>query len=118
MAAEILIVDDDPDVRELLREALETTGRTVVDAENGAEALALLTATPGLRLVLLDLRMPIMTGWEFLEAKAKLPEWAELPVVVLSATDPDPSLLARVAGFLKKPFDLDELLTLVARWPA
>lgn len=115
MPVPILIVDDDPDVRELLRESLEVVGHRVVEASNGQEALEVISRTPDLGLVLLDLRMPVMDGWQFLDAKAKRNELAALPVVVLSASEPDDKVLASTAGFLKKPFELDELLSLVER---
>lgn len=115
VAARILIVDDDPDVRELLRESLELVGHLVIDASNGKEALDVLERTSDVDLVLLDLRMPIMDGWQFLAAKAKRVNLARVPVVVLSATDPDEALLSGTSGFLKKPFELDDLLAVAER---
>jgi CheY-like chemotaxis protein len=114
--ARILIVDDDQDVRDALRESLELMGHLVSEAANGRQALDVMTSTPDLCLVLLDLRMPIMSGWEFLEAKSRMPAFAELPVVVVSATEPTPAVLAQTAGFLKKPADLDALLAYVDRF--
>jgi CheY-like chemotaxis protein len=118
MTGQVLIVDDDPDVRELLRESLELAGTGVVEASNGREALELMSRTEGLRLILLDLRMPVMDGAEFLEAKSALTAFDALPVVIISATDPARVVLAKTAGFLKKPFDLDALLELVRRFTA
>jgi CheY-like chemotaxis protein len=118
MSGAILIVEDDSDVREVLREALELSGRSVVEAENGKVALEVLEHGVDVSLVLLDLRMPVMNGWEFLEAKTKMPGLAEVPVVVISATDPGPSVASRTVGFLRKPTELDDLLRLVKRFSA
>jgi CheY-like chemotaxis protein len=118
MAAHILIVDDDPDVRELLRESLAVMGQDVVEASNGQQALDLMRSTRGLRLVLLDVKMPIMDGTEFLRAKAAMPAYARLPVVIVSATPPDARLLSHAVGFLRKPADLDDIMAYVRRYVA
>lgn len=121
---QVLVVDDDFDIRDTLRELLELEGYTVQVAVNGREALDRLRngARPG--LILLDLMMPEMSGWEFRNAQlAEAPEIANIPVLVLSAT-PDVARSAeqlRAAGYIRKPFDLDQLLDEVqsrARPPA
>jgi CheY-like chemotaxis protein len=111
----ILVVEDDPAVREAVQDALELRGFRVFGASNGYEALAFLRGGERPSLVVLDLVMPVMSGKEFLEAKAGDPSIADLPVVVLSAIA-DPAALAtdrRLAGALKKPVTLDQLLDVI-----
>ena len=85
-AGDVLVVDDDAEMRERLRTVLERNGWSVREAEDGAEALdRVREATP--RLVLLDLTMPVMDGFSFLHRLRGMPECAEIPVVVLSARD-------------------------------
>ena len=85
-AGDVLVVDDDPDLRRRLRIVLERQGWTVREAGNGREALDRVgEAVP--RLVLLDLTMPVMDGFAFLRALRAVPACAEVPVVVLSARD-------------------------------
>jgi signal transduction histidine kinase/DNA-binding response OmpR family regulator len=85
---EVLVVDDDEGIRMMVRLLLEARKLKVVEAANGAEALRLIeTARPG--LVLLDLMMPEMDGFEFLRRLRERPEWTSLPVVVLSALTPN-----------------------------
>ncbi len=84
--APILVVDDDRDVREALVETLEFAGFRTVEAANGQEALAVLrggTVTP--LAVLLDLMMPVMDGYGFLDARAQDPALRAIPVFVLTA---------------------------------
>ena len=82
----VLVVDDDADQRARMRKALERDGWNVTEAENGQDGLdKLATARPG--LVLLDLTMPVMDGFAFLEAMRARPDQATIPVVVLTALD-------------------------------
>ncbi len=82
----VLVIDDDADARARIRKALERDGWTVNEAENGREGLEQLAVSrPG--LVLLDLTMPVMDGFSFLEAMRAKPECAAIPVVVLTALD-------------------------------
>ena len=108
----VLVVDDDPDIRETLREVIEAEGFAVVCARNGLEALEALAA--GLRpsLVVLDLMMPAMSGWELLAAIRAERSLADLAVAVISAAGgraPPPGATC----FLRKPIDLDTLIDLV-----
>ncbi len=110
--ARVLVVDDELDIREAVTEVLSYEGHEVFTASDGAEALRkCLALQPD--LVLLDLMMPGMNGWEFRSAQLRDSDIAEIPVVVLSA-------LGRVStidalAFLPKPFGLDDLLELVRR---
>jgi len=83
---DVLVVDDDADVRARLRTVLERSGWTVDEAENGAEALAHVLHTPP-QLILLDLTMPVMDGFAFLHRLRETPGCSDIPVVVLSARD-------------------------------
>ncbi len=110
----VLVVDDDPDIRETLRFVLEDAGYPVYSAENGEEALTVLsTANPLPGLILLDLMMPVMSGDEMLKALKRVHALAEIPVTIVTASGaPMPPL---ATGLLKKPVDLDLLLRVVAR---
>src|SRR6266568_826666 len=108
----ILIVDDDPDIRETLAEALELDGYRVSTAANGKIALEQARVTRP-DLILLDLMMPVMSGWAFMEARRGYPGLASVPVVVITAAFDACADGATV--FLRKPFELNTLLTIVAR---
>jgi CheY-like chemotaxis protein len=110
----VLIVDDDPDLLDVTSFVIENEGMTVETARNGEEALALLATGRLPALVLLDLMMPVMNGWEFLTAVANDPVLQALPVVVLTAAEHTeiPGALA----VLSKPMDLKELLRVVERY--
>src|SRR4030081_2307893 len=101
----VLVVDDDPDIRETLRFVLEDAGYPVYTAENGKEALAILASAerlPG--LILLDLMMPVMSGAEMLKAPKAVPALAQIPVTIFTASGaPMPPL---ASSMLKKPVDL------------
>ncbi len=117
----ILIVDDDNDLRAMLRLALEHEGYEASCAANGREALALLRAS-GNRpcLVLLDVMMPVMNGWDVLESIAKDRALQEIPVVVMSGHLRDRrerERASRAPGmFLQKPISLDKLLSVVSQF--
>jgi CheY-like chemotaxis protein len=112
----ILVVDDDPDIRETLVEILETEGCDAVGASNGVEALTVLRGG-GLQpcLILLDLMMPIMDGFTFRDEQRRDPALCDIPVVVISAYR-EPARNAEVvdaAGHLEKPIPLARLLGFV-----
>jgi len=110
----ILVVDDDPDILEALAEILAGEGFEVRAARHGEEALAHLSPRPP-DLVLLDLMMPVMDGWEFASRMRKNPDWAGIPILVVSA-DRNVGVKAKeigAVGHLAKPFELNELLSLV-----
>lgn len=106
----VLVVEDDMDVREMLRTILETEGYETVVAANGAEALeAMQQRTPC--VVLLDLMMPVMDGWTFRQRQLATPEFADVPVICLTAVyDPQAASHALRAPCLHKPVEMDALL--------
>jgi DNA-binding response OmpR family regulator len=113
LGGEVLVVDDDDDLRHLLVERLQADGLRARGAADGGEALALIAARRP-ALVLLDLLMPEVDGWEVLRRLRADPATAELPVVVLSARDGAAAQAAgedlHVVDFVGKPFDLGSLL--------
>ena len=107
-----LIVDDNSDIRSLLIRALELEGYQVLQAENGLSAQTQLAAGPRPCVLLLDLMIPVMDGNEFLKWKNRQPDYAGIPVIVISATrSEEPPEGAR--SFLRKPIDLNEMFDLV-----
>ncbi len=108
----VLLVEDDEDIRETLCEFLTGQGFEVETAENGQLGLHCLEKhKPG--LVLLDLMMPVMNGWEFLEKKkTEPPAISKVPVLVISAVPGQPYVPGALAT-LKKPIDLRRLMDFV-----
>ncbi len=113
MPAIIVIADDDPAIRDLLAIILGEVGHTVHTACDGDEALALLHRHRP-HLLVTDHQMPGLTGTELLAHMAATPADAT-PTLLISAVRPTPPAPPPPNLFLAKPFDLDELLTLVAR---
>lgn len=118
---QVLVVDDEPDLRLMLRLALRRDARFEVcgEAENGEVAVQMATRLQP-DIILLDLMMPVMDGWQFRRAQQSDPMLAPIPVVVVSA---DASVQQRAAaidaaGYLRKPIQLDTLLGTVARFCA
>jgi CheY-like chemotaxis protein len=110
----ILVVDDDPDIRESLREVLEDEGYAVTCVSNGREALDHLQKTAARPcVILLDLMMPVMDGWTFREHQLKDPALAEIPVYVISAAGNVAGAPVAKDRFIPKPIMLDHLLSLV-----
>ncbi|NPC75502.1 response regulator [Corallococcus sp. AB004] len=111
----ILIVDDEPDLREVVAELLEMEDYTVLQAANGQAALDVLAANNDQPcLVLLDLMMPVMDGHEFLHRLREDARYRELPVLMLTAHFSAKAPPGTV-GLLRKPVDIPELLAMVAR---
>ena len=115
-ARPVLVVDDDPTIRAFVVEALTDDGYAVVQAGDGEEALQL-CATAEPCVVLLDMRMPVVDGWEFArrfrERPGRLP-----PVVVMTAARDADAWADEIGadGTLAKPFDIDDLLAIVERF--
>jgi two-component system chemotaxis response regulator CheY len=120
MNYKILIVDDSPLLRATARRAVLQAGvppANVREAQNGQEALAALAADKA-DVVLLDVNMPVMDGFQFLEAKQQLPQLADVQVALVT-TEGNQQRLARltelgVRHYLRKPFEPEELRALVA----
>jgi CheY-like chemotaxis protein len=110
-SATVLVVDDDTDTVETMRDILREEGHVVVCAHNGREALEEMRAEKP-DLVLLDLEMPEMDGRSFLQAVREDPQLANVQVVVLSGADDTPELANET---VKKPLRLDTLLALIHR---
>jgi CheY-like chemotaxis protein len=110
----VLIVDDDEAIRDALREALETEGYATALAAQGQEALAWLGEHPRPGLVLLDLMMPVMDGWQVIDDLRQNDQLSEVPIVVITAFGRD---LRGATGLpiLRKPIELVDLLDTVGR---
>ena len=112
----MLVVDDDPSIRDLLAEELRYSGYSVITARNGSEALDRLhVMMPD--VIVLDLMMPVMNGWAFLEHLRDPAGRQSVPIIAVSADgDLPPGYEARgVTAFLRKPFDLNELANCTAQ---
>lgn len=106
----VLIVEDDVDIRDGLRDVLEDEGYGVITASNGREGLDLLARTDVPCLILLDLMMPVMNGLDFLAAKQAHDVIAPIPVVIVSAYENIARAAVGASGFVRKPVNLDLLL--------
>jgi CheY-like chemotaxis protein len=112
----VLVVDDDACVREGLCELLNLKGYSVLEAENGQQALEVLKTTLHFPcLVVLDLRMPVLDGRGFLTIRARDPILREIPVVVVSGSPQDGSRLEGIEAYLRKPVDFSDLVRLIPR---
>ena len=109
----VLLVDDNEEIRSGVAEILEDEGYTVAMAVNGKEALDLLRRGPPPRLILLDLMMPVMDGWQFLAARRADAALSRIPVVILSAFAHPADRVAGVTAILSKPVDPGQLIKLV-----
>jgi CheY-like chemotaxis protein len=115
----ILIIEDESPIRSVVTEILEDEGYSVVSATNGLEALRYLQQQDELPcLILLDLGMPVMSGWEFRYEQQRDPTLATIPVIVMSAL---PDLEKKAAALkaidcLNKPIDIDTLLNTVVQY--
>jgi two-component system, OmpR family, response regulator CpxR len=106
----VLVVDDDEAIRQVIAEVLRDEGYDVVCAANGVQALHELHKQDHPDVMLLDLMMPVMSGWEVLEELQASDELSRIPVVVVSAMS-----APGVPEHLSKPIDIEDLLTTVAR---
>lgn len=110
----VLVVDDDPEIRNLVAAVLDLEGYLTLTAGNGAEALwAIKRERPA--CMLLDMRMPVMNGWDL--AQALHQQGLDLPIVVMTAARHAQQWCDEIgaAGCLPKPFELDQLLDTLAR---
>ena len=114
----LMIIDDDEDLRDVLASVMTTSGYSVAAFGDAREALAELRRGPAPFLILLDLMMPGMSGWEFRQAQQQEQAIADIPVVVVTAAHslgPDGHALGGVEA-LRKPFSLEALLEVVRRY--
>ena len=109
----VLIVEDDDDLREMMAQLLTLEGFQAATVANGREALRYLEDRETPDVILLDLMMPVMDGWEFRRRQRADPGMSQVPVIVLSALDQGRAVGLDPAAFLKKPLDFDRLLQLV-----
>jgi len=118
MAPKILVVDDHPPTIKLIQVALEEQGCEVVTAGNGAEGL-LAANSQSPDLVILDVMMPVMDGFEMLRLLRASPPTQEVPVVMLTARAEDEAILrgwaTGISSYLTKPFSIGELVVVVRR---
>jgi DNA-binding response OmpR family regulator len=115
----LCVVDDDADIREVLSDVLTFAGYEVIVADDGQSALDRLRAREnGCRLILLDLMMPRMNGWEFRRRQLADPALAGIPVMLLTGAGTAAKSIdeLRVDTTIEKPFDLDTLLAKVAHY--
>jgi CheY-like chemotaxis protein/signal transduction histidine kinase/HAMP domain-containing protein len=116
----VLIVDDD--VRNIfaLTSALESHNMEVMHAENGQEGIDMLRETPGIEVVLMDIMMPGMDGYEAIQAIRQMAEFQQLPIIALTAkamkADRDRCIEAGASDYISKPLDIDQLLSLLRVW--
>jgi len=111
---DVLIVDDDPDIRDAVGECLRYEGYDVHSAADGQDALDRLEY--GLRpdVILLDLMMPVLNGFDVLEALKSRPEWKSIPVVIVSANRGyEAEDLSGAVSILRKPVNVDRLIAAV-----
>jgi len=112
----VLIVEDDSDLREMMAQLLTLEGFQSATVANGKEALRYLSAGDTPNVILLDLMMPVMDGWEFRRVQQAHPVLSLVPTIVLSALDQARAQDLKPAAFLKKPLDFDRLLQLVREY--
>ncbi len=114
----VMIVEDDPDIRAALADVLAEDGHTTITAANGRDALDQLHASSVAPCVIvLDLMMPVMDGWQFAAGLREVSAWSDIPIVVVSAGDDIEAHAEALGahGHLRKPVDLDNLLATVVR---
>ena len=117
----ILVIEDNDDIREAVSDILRSEGYDVHTAANGKEGVDLLPTLPAPTLILLDMMMPVMNGWQFLEAQRAQARMEDLRVVLVSAVSTDKALLndqglAQVEGLLRKPIQLEGLLNVAGKY--
>ena len=110
----VLVIDDEPDIAWGLKELFELEGYRVLTACSGKEGLQRLEESRP-QLVLLDLMMPVMTGWEVLAALANNPACRDVRVVIMSAIDGSAAAAEYRCPYVKKPFDATDLLEVASR---
>jgi two-component system, chemotaxis family, chemotaxis protein CheY len=111
----VLLVEDDDEIRSSVADVLDIEGFDVQTAANGLDALRRLENGASPDMILLDMMMPVMDGWQFMEELRKLHKSIQRPVVIFSAYG-NPQGMAEeldAAGYLRKPFSVDELVAAI-----
>ena len=111
----ILVVEDEKGIQEVLKIALKMEGYDVFTADNGKIGLEMLQKIPRPCLILLDLMMPVMNGWQFAEVISKDVTLSSIPVVIVTAYG-DRAKTVPSKGILNKPIELDSLLNTIKKW--
>ena len=116
----ILLVDDDMRNLFALSKILSEKGMNVIKAEDGKKALDILESQSGIDLVLLDIMMPVLDGYETAKAIRKQPRFADLPIIALTAKamkdDRDKCIAAGASDYLSKPVEIERLLSMLRVW--
>ena len=121
-AIRILVVDDEPDIRRICRILLETGGYTVLEAATGAEAVEQVRQHPELDLILMDIMMPVMDGYQTTRAIRSLdrPDAKTIPILAMTANafaeDRQKTYAAGMDEHLTKPLDTELLLKTIAKY--
>jgi CheY-like chemotaxis protein len=111
-----LLVDDYDDARAVVREALEAAGHSVIEAANGQQALNILVSgDQRVAMIVLDLQMPVMDGWQFINLLRSYVGLSNIPVLVVTAHEGHPESVPHksIFGWLHAPYALERLVTLV-----
>lgn len=111
----ILVIEDNKEIQESLKMVLEVEGYTVYTADNGKEGMDILKKIPTPCVILLDLMMPVMNGWEFVEAISRDIMLSTIPIIVVSAFG-DKKGTPITNDYIQKPIDLDALLNTVCKY--
>ena len=112
----ILVIDDEFDISEVISSILQADGYTVKTCANGRDAIAYLRDNPAPQLVIVDVMMPFVDGYGVIEFMKKTASLKATPIILMSAFPPAKS--SKESGwssFLRKPFNLDDLVTLVGK---
>ena len=116
----ILVVDDDVRNVFALTSVLEANGMEVLFAENGKDGIEQLRENPDVDLVLMDIMMPEMDGYETMQAVRQMPEFKQLPIISLTAKamkgDREKSIASGASDYITKPVDTDQLMSLMRVW--
>lgn len=116
MSSTVFIIEDDVDTREMLAKFLELEGYHVELASNGRQALDRFSDGAEACVILLDLMMPVMDGWEFRRRQAEDKRLNAIPTIVVSAAGRDRMSQITADAYLSKPVDMDELLSRVSQF--
>jgi CheY-like chemotaxis protein len=114
----VAIIEDDAEFRNMLRELLEEEQYRVVALSNGAEALEALRGETVPNVILLDVSMPVMDGFDFLRFRNDDPRLAQVPVVLVTNAKPHERPTVGVNDVVRKPIDIDEILFAIKRYCA